>query len=98
LHELRHGSLLCPSKPLHLFRCGCPGIREENFKIKVLIPGQSSLHKFQSLVSPAAANNLARLRVASGCATPEISKPLVGRYFFIRLQISGVACVVYRVA
>ena len=60
---LPHGSLLCPAKPLHSLRLRFtryPPLRSGHW-----VPLR--LHSFQSLVSPPAAHNFARLLVASGC-------------------------------
>jgi hypothetical protein len=60
---LPHGSLLCPAKPLHSFR-----LRFTRYlPLRYSPPVPLRLHSFQSLVSPPAAYNLARLLVASGC-------------------------------
>lgn len=60
---LPHGSLQCPAKPLHSLRLRFtryPSLRSGHWVTL-------RLHSFQSLVSPPAAHNFARLRVASGC-------------------------------
>lgn len=60
---LPHVSLLCPAKPLHSLRLRFtryPPLRSGHW-----VPLR--LHSFQSLVSPPAAHNFARLLVASGC-------------------------------